>query len=319
MGVMGTPLRSITAFCGAAAVGGEYLELAARFGASLAERGHTLVYGGASVGLMGAMADAALAGGGSVIGVIPDALVQKEIAHDGLTELIVVDSMHARKAKMVELGDAFVTLPGGFGTLDELFEIVTFAQLGMHDKPIGILDAQDYYQHLLAFVARAVRDGFVKPEHGQALRTHTDPDLLLDALADADAAFEPALAHESVTSLSSPHAAGHEGQARRQPAVHHQALPVHVAGSIGKQKRRQLGNLGRDARATQGVELADLVLLVLRAGQLEQGARHFGFHQARANGVHANPAARELGCAGAHQIEDRCLAGAVGCRAGSRA
>ena len=183
--------RSITVFTGASAASGDYLAAAADFGKRTAERGLTLVYGGASVGLMGAVADAALAAGGSVIGVIPEALKQKEIAHHGLSELIVVSSMHERKARMLELGEAFVALPGGLGTLDELFEITTFAQLGLHDKPIGILNVAGYYAPLFVFLARAIRDGFIKPEQGRLLRAAEDPDNLLDLLAAPAPHAEP--------------------------------------------------------------------------------------------------------------------------------
>ncbi len=155
-------LRSICVFCGSA--GGRrpaYLDAARRLGALLADRRITLIYGGSSVGLMGALADAALARGGKVIGVIPSALQEKEIGHPRLTRLEVVPSMHVRKARMAELADAFVALPGGFGTLEEFAEILTWAQLGLHQKPFGLLDVEGYYRPLTAFFDHAVEEGFV--------------------------------------------------------------------------------------------------------------------------------------------------------------
>lgn len=137
------------------------MELARALGTALAAEGRGLVYGGAQVGLMGAVADAALAAGGEVIGVLPRALMTRELAHPGLSALHVVDSMHARKALMAELADGFIALPGGFGTLDELFEILTWAQLGIHHKPVVLLNWRGFYSPLLAFLARAHGEGFV--------------------------------------------------------------------------------------------------------------------------------------------------------------
>lgn len=134
-----------------------------------------MVYGGASVGLMGALADAALAAGGRVYGVIPRALVEREIAHPGLSALHVVETMHQRKAKMVELADAFVALPGGFGTLDELAEILTWALLGFHGKPIALYDVDGYFAPLLAFFDHATVEGFVRPEHRALVGVFDDP------------------------------------------------------------------------------------------------------------------------------------------------
>ena len=148
----------------------------------LAGRGLTLVTGGGSVGLMGVVADAALAAGTEVIGVIPHALVAREVAHGGLTEQRVVPTMHARKALMAELADAFVALPGGFGTLEELFEVLTWAQLGIHSKPIGLLNTAGYYDALLAFVDRAIAGGFVRPEYRAFLVVAPGASDLLDRL-----------------------------------------------------------------------------------------------------------------------------------------
>jgi len=158
-----------------------YVEAARELGRELAARDVTLVYGGGRVGLMGAVADATLAAGGDAHGVIPDALEAKEIAHSGLTDLDVVDSMHARKARMAELSDGFVALPGGFGTLEEILEVLTWAQLGFHDDPCGFLDADGYYEHLRAFVAHQTEEGFVEPKHRDMVVFAETVDELFDA------------------------------------------------------------------------------------------------------------------------------------------
>jgi uncharacterized protein (TIGR00730 family) len=152
-------------------------------GRAIARRGWGLVYGGASVGLMGAVADAALGAGGEVQGVIPESMVQRELAHVGLTRLHVVDSMHTRKALMHSLSNAFLALPGGFGTLDETFEAITWAQLGLHAKPVGLLDVDGFYQPLARWIERAVADGFVPREHAARVHLLADVDAMLDALA----------------------------------------------------------------------------------------------------------------------------------------
>ncbi len=157
-------LKSIAVFCGSSAgAKPEYAACARGVGALLAREGITLVYGGGSVGLMGAAADAALAGGGRVVGVIPRAMVEAERGHGGLTKLHVVETMHERKALMAELADGFLALPGGFGTLDELFEIITGAQLGFHGKPVCVLNEGGFYDGLLGFLDGVVRAGFVLP------------------------------------------------------------------------------------------------------------------------------------------------------------
>jgi uncharacterized protein (TIGR00730 family) len=140
-----------------------YLSAARELGAEIARRGHGLVYGGASVGLMGACADAALLAGGEVTGVLPRALASREIAHQGITELRLVSSLHERKAVMSALSDAVVALPGGCGTLDELFEAITWAQLGLHEKPIGLLDADGFYTQLFGFIDHMTAEGFIRP------------------------------------------------------------------------------------------------------------------------------------------------------------
>lgn len=177
-------MRSVAIYCGSAPGGRpEYLEAARAIGVELARRSITMVYGGASVGLMGACADAALAGGGRVIGVIPQALVDRELAHPALSELRVVATMHERKLEMSERADAFVALPGGFGTMDELFEALTWTQLRIHAKRCGLLDTCGYYQPLLAWIDQATREGFVRSEHRATLACDADPARLLDLVA----------------------------------------------------------------------------------------------------------------------------------------
>jgi uncharacterized protein (TIGR00730 family) len=159
-----------------------YESFARALGAALAARRVDLVYGGARVGLMGIVADAVLAGGGQVIGVIPAALVAREVAHNGLTDLRVVNSMHERKALMADLADAFIALPGGWGTCDEFFEILTWGQLGLHQKPCGLLNVDGYFDRLLGFVTHSIDEGFVRQEHGKLISVADDPRLLLDML-----------------------------------------------------------------------------------------------------------------------------------------
>lgn len=162
----------------------EYREAAVAFGTRLAREGIGLVYGGASVGLMGALADAALAAGGEVIGVIPRGILEREVAHKGLGDLRIVGSMHERKALMAELADGFVALPGGIGTLEELFEVWTWAQLGSHEKPCALFDIDGYYERLLAFVDHVVEEGFMRPAHRDMLLVADDPSKLLALLRD---------------------------------------------------------------------------------------------------------------------------------------
>ena len=164
-------------------------------GHAIAERGFTLVYGGASVGLMGAVADAALAASGNVIGVLPKALADLEIAHTGLTELRVVESMHARKTAMADASDAFITMPGGLGTFEETFEVWTWTQLGIHAKPIGFLNVDGYFDSLFAFLDQSVDAGFVRPKHRQIAVASNDASDLLDRLAGVDVGYESKLSH----------------------------------------------------------------------------------------------------------------------------
>jgi uncharacterized protein (TIGR00730 family) len=159
------------------------MDAAKALGRAMAEKKMGLVYGGASVGLMGAIADAALAGGAEVTGVIPRGLVDKEIAHAGLTKQIVTQTMHERKQTMADLADAFVAMPGGFGTFDELFEIVTWAQIAIHSKPIGLLDTDGYFAPLMALVDHAIEEGFVPADHRALLVVRRDASELLEALA----------------------------------------------------------------------------------------------------------------------------------------
>ena len=177
-------LTSVAVYCGSSTkVSPRYLDSARAFGGLLARRGTRLVFGAGSVGMMGAVADGALAGGGEAVGVIPHKLVELELAHPGLTRTEIVDDMHQRKALMTNLSDAFVAMPGGYGTLDELFEAITWAQLNYHHKPIGLLNVDGYFDHLVAFLDHATGEGFIRPVHRELLQVDAHPDVLLDALA----------------------------------------------------------------------------------------------------------------------------------------
>ena len=170
-------------FCGASSGrSAAYAASARAFGAALATRGLGLVFGGGRVGLMGAVADGALGAGGEVIGVIPQSLVDRELAHAGLSRLDVVGSLHERKARMAELADAFVALPGGFGTLDELLEQLTWSQLGLHAKPVGLLDVEGYWRPLIALARHATEEGFVRESDLAAIAVAEEPEALLDRL-----------------------------------------------------------------------------------------------------------------------------------------
>lgn len=180
-------MTSICIFCGSSpGARPTYRDTAVAMGTAIAERGIGLVYGGAKRGTMGVIADAVLEAGGTAVGILPGTLADRELAHPGLTELHLVDSLAERKDKMAELSDAFAILPGGCGTLDELFEVVTWAQLGLHDKPIGILNIEGYYDHLLAFLDTCVTEGFLSQAHRDLLTVATTPNALLDALRPAD-------------------------------------------------------------------------------------------------------------------------------------
>lgn len=176
-------MKSLCVYCGSSlGKSPAYLAAAKALANELVQRDIRLVYGGASVGIMGVIADTVLAGGGQAVGVIPQALVDKEVSHAGLTELFVVDSMHTRKAKMAELSDGFVALPGGFGTLEELFEVLTWSQLGFHQKPIGLLNVEGYYDHLLAFLKQSVEQQYVKPQHHALLLASDEVPQMLEQL-----------------------------------------------------------------------------------------------------------------------------------------
>jgi len=178
-------MKRLAVYCGSASpADGRYLALAGAVGRELAARGIGVVYGGGRLGLMGALADAALAAGGEVIGVIPAALSGKEIAHDGLSELHVVGSMHERKALMADLSDAFIALPGGFGTMDEFCEILTWAQLRIHAKPVGLLNASGYYDELIALFDKMVREGFVTARNRMLVYSAESIDELLDLVME---------------------------------------------------------------------------------------------------------------------------------------
>jgi hypothetical protein len=164
-----------------------YSEAARRVGEALARDGLGLVYGGGRVGLMGVLADAAIATGGRVVGILPEHLSGKEIAHDGLSELHIVPSMHARKAMMAERSRAFLALPGGVGTFEELFEILTWSLLGLHHKPLGLLNVEGYYDTLIAFLDRAVSEDFLRPEHRDLLIVSDDPEAIVSRLASLSA------------------------------------------------------------------------------------------------------------------------------------
>jgi len=178
-------MRRVLVFCGSSPGRlPDYVEGARELGAELAARGLGLVYGGGRVGIMGAVADAVLAAGGDVVGVIPRVLAEREIAHTGVTDLRVVETMHERKALMESLADGVIALPGGFGTLEELFEIVTWAQLGIHAKPIGLLNVAGYWDQLLTFIDHVVDERFVRPEHREALLVADSPAELIARMED---------------------------------------------------------------------------------------------------------------------------------------
>ncbi len=179
--------RRVCVYCGSSSrVDPAYLDAARGVGRLLAERGIGVVFGGGRVGLMGALADGAIEAGGETWGIIPEKLQARELAHTGVGELVVVDSMHARKSVMAGLSDAFIALPGGWGTLEELFEVTTWTQLNYHDKPVGLLNVRGYYDGLLAFLDHAASEGFIRPMHRGLVVDSTEPEALLDALATVE-------------------------------------------------------------------------------------------------------------------------------------
>ena len=183
---MAEKIKRVCVYCGSNSGSlPAYAEAARELGSELARRGLGLVYGGGRVGLMGIVADAVLAGGGEVIGVIPQGLAKKEVAHFDLKDLRIVNSMHERKALMVELADAFIAMPGGFGTLEEFCEVLTWAQLGIHRKPHGLLNVAGFYDSLLTFFDHAMERNFIRAVHRELVITESDPARLLDLIANA--------------------------------------------------------------------------------------------------------------------------------------
>lgn len=181
-------MKGLCVFCGSSPGNGTaYVAAARTVGRLLAARRIALVYGGGRVGLMGAVADAALSAGGRVVGVIPRALMEREVGHGGLSELHVVETMHQRKAMMAELADGFLALPGGIGTMEEFFEVWTWSQLGIHRKPIGVLDVDGFFDPLVAFFDQLVREGFLRAEHRSTVLLDTSPELLLERLRTFEA------------------------------------------------------------------------------------------------------------------------------------
>lgn len=177
-------MKALCVFCGSSdEVDAKYIQAARGMGEVIAARGLQLIFGGGSTGLMGAVADAVLDAGGEVIGVLPERFNRPELAHSRLTRMELVDGMHARKARMAELADAFVALPGGFGTLEEVFEALTWAQIGLHTKPIGFLNVHNYFDHLLKFMEHANKEGFTFWEHQKLYSQSDKPEVLLDTLA----------------------------------------------------------------------------------------------------------------------------------------
>lgn len=185
-------IKRICVFCGSSPGTRQvYTEFAQQLGKAIVSQGMGLVYGGGSIGLMGIIADAVLKEKGKVIGVIPHALSSKEFAHTGLTDLRLVSSMHERKAMMVELSDAFIAMPGGFGTFDEFFEILTWAQLGLHAKPIGLLNVEGYFDLLLEFINQVLEEGFIQKNHRHLIIASHDPEKLLRSLISYKSARLP--------------------------------------------------------------------------------------------------------------------------------
>ena len=177
-------MKRLAVYCGSSmGTDPAHADLARRLGTRMAERGIGLVYGGGNIGLMGLVADACLSAGGEVTGVIPEALMQKEVGHLALTQLEIVDSMHTRKARMAELADGFVALPGGFGTFEELCEVLTWGQLGFHEKPVGLVNVANYFAPLIELCDRAVAEGFMRPEHRGLLQDAATPTAVLAAMA----------------------------------------------------------------------------------------------------------------------------------------
>jgi uncharacterized protein (TIGR00730 family) len=176
-------MKRICVFCGSSpGVRPEYADAARAMGRALAEQGLALVYGGGRVGLMGIVADAVMQAGGQAIGVIPEALMRREVGHEALTELHVVASMHERKALMADLSDGFIAMPGGYGTFEEFCEVITWSQLGIHPKPCGLLNVAGYYDALLAMFDHGVAEGFIRPQHRAMVLTEADPAAVIERM-----------------------------------------------------------------------------------------------------------------------------------------
>ena len=183
-------MKRICVFCGSSEGAYPiYKQTAEQLGKTLVKHNLALVYGGATVGTMGAIADAVMADGGEVYGVIPRGLFGREVPHHNITQLDIVDSMHERKARMAELADAFIALPGGIGTFEELFETLSWSQLGIHNKPVGLVNANGFYDKLLTFLDDTVQNGFIKPKHRELLVVDADPEALVETLKE----FRPPL------------------------------------------------------------------------------------------------------------------------------
>jgi uncharacterized protein (TIGR00730 family) len=188
---MNSTIKRVCVYCGSSpGVRPEYKDTAAKLGVLMAEAKIDLVYGGASIGLMGAVADAVMANGGHVTGVIPHGLFRREVAHQGISSLLVVDSMHERKALMANMADALITLPGGYGTLEELFEMITWSQIGIHAKPIFLLNTLGFYNPLLDFIAKIMDEGFIKPGQQHLFRVAATPNELISMLGESPAGTE---------------------------------------------------------------------------------------------------------------------------------
>ena len=188
-------MKRICVYCGSALGASlSYVQMAEKLAAELVKRNIELVYGGAQVGVMGSIANSILAQGGSVIGVLPAGLFRSEVPHDGLTELIEVSSLHERKAKMAELSDAFIALPGGFGTLEELFEILTWAQLGLHKNPVGVLNVNGFYDKLLDYLDHAVAEKFIRLQHREMLVVDED----IESMFERFSQYEPPIGQKWV-------------------------------------------------------------------------------------------------------------------------
>jgi uncharacterized protein (TIGR00730 family) len=184
MELTGAYLKRLCVFCGSSfGVNPIYVKAAKELGIAIAKRNICLVYGGARVGLMGEIASTVIRANGEVIGIIPKDLVDKELAHNGLSDLRIVESMHERKSLMTELSDGFIALPGGFGTIEEIFEVITWAQLSFHDKPCGFLNINGYYDHLIKFLDHSLEENFIVPEHRAMILIDDDPESLLDKFA----------------------------------------------------------------------------------------------------------------------------------------